>query len=99
LSISGEPKSELDEYDIYSFIPESHGSNLTFYIKNIPSWADFNESSGELSGVAIGEGEYKDILIGVDDGNKKVELGERGQVNAIVQLHSPDPFSTYFFIC
>jgi hypothetical protein len=73
---SGEPPTSgtgtitVYRNDSYSFVPDienSDGAVLTFTIENKPSWAVFNQSTGELSGIAE-TGVYAGIVITVSDG-------------------------------
>ena len=72
-TISGTPASAVVVGNNYQFTPtasDPDGDSLTFSIQNQPSWANFEASSGRLSGVApLGsEGTYSDIRISVSDG-------------------------------
>ena len=54
-TIGGEPAlSSADEDSEYSFIPSGGdvdaGDSITYSITNMPSWATFNATTGELSG-------------------------------------------------
>ncbi len=52
--ISGIPATSVSEDSLYRFIPNASdidsGDTVTFSITNKPSWANFNTSTGELSG-------------------------------------------------
>ncbi|VAY87473.1 Fibronectin type III domain protein [hydrothermal vent metagenome] len=53
-TISGTPTTSVDENNSYSFTPTSsdaEGDILNFSIANKPSWADFNTTTGQLSGI------------------------------------------------
>jgi len=72
-TISGNPPSAVLFNETYSFQPtasDRDGDPLTFQISNKPGWADFNTSTGRLSGSpAVGDvGTYSDIAISVTDG-------------------------------
>ena len=78
-TISGNPMTAIDIGSAYSFTPtasDPDGDELTFSVKNQPSWADFDESSGKLSGQpALGSvGTYASIEIAVSDGKAKSAL-------------------------
>jgi len=78
-TISGNPMTAIDIGSAYSFTPtasDPDGDELTFSVKNQPSWADFDESSGKLSGQpALGSvGTYASIEISVSDGKAKSAL-------------------------
>ncbi len=67
----------IGEY--YSFIPQASGSesaSLHFSVENLPSWATFNATTGEINGVipANANSSYDDIKITVTDGNDNVSL-------------------------
>jgi len=72
--ISGTPLISVDEDTAYSFTPtasdDDAGATLTFSITNAPSWASFDESTGELSGTPANAdvGTTSGIVIAVTDG-------------------------------
>lgn len=77
--ISGNPLNEIVALNNYSFTPaviNIESDQLAFSIENKPSWANFNESTGELSGTPINEsvGMYGNIIIGVSDGDLTEKL-------------------------
>jgi len=70
--ISGNPAGAVIVGDQYSFTPnasDADGDPLTFKIDNQPVWAQFNESTGTLSGQpTLGDvGVYSNIIISVND--------------------------------
>ncbi len=73
-TISGSPSTTVAEDSAYSFIPDASdvdaGDTLLFSISNKPSWAEFSETSGALSGTPTNAhvGIYEDIIISVTDG-------------------------------
>ena len=72
-TIVGTPADAVTIGDTYSFSPDASdpdGDTLTFSVDNKPSWADFNTSTGRLSGQpSLGDvGEYGNIRISVSDG-------------------------------
>jgi len=78
-SLSGAPPSfaMLDLY--YSFRPASSdpdGDPVTFAIVNMPSWATFDETTGQLIGMPSTQhiGTYPDISISASDGQASAEL-------------------------
>ena len=78
-SIAGTPETEVYTGASYEFTPSASdpdGDVLTFSIANLPAWAEFDSSTGRLSGVpgAGTEGTYSDITISVTDGAEKVSL-------------------------
>ena len=78
-TISGNPMTAIDIGSTYSFTPSASdpdGDKLTFSVKNQPSWADFDTTTGTLSGQpALGSvGTYASIEISVSDGKAKSAL-------------------------
>ncbi|MGA1933238.1 putative Ig domain-containing protein [Arcobacter sp. YIC-464] len=78
-TISGTPNTTVNEDSSYSFIPtakDNNSNNLTFAIVNKPTWATFNETTGELSGTPTNDnvGTTSDIVISVTEGNDTVSL-------------------------
>lgn len=79
-SISGTPGSEALVGRFYDFIPtvsDAEGNALTFQVVNRPSWAQFDNVIGRLSGTPDAEdvGAYVGITIRVNDGFNTSELG------------------------
>ncbi len=79
--ISGTPAVEVDAGSNYSFTPSASdpdGDSLTFSISNQPSWANFQTSTGELSGAPSESdaGDYQGIVINVSDGALTTALAE-----------------------
>lgn len=73
-TISGTPAAEVTVGSGYAFNPSASdpdGDNLTFSISGKPDWADFDTSSGALSGTPVvgDEGNYAGIRISVSDGD------------------------------
>ena len=74
-TISGTPTTAVLQDGVYSFIPTANdvdsGDTLIFSILNRPVWADFNSSTGELSGTPSADdvGTTNGIVISVTDGN------------------------------
>jgi len=71
--ISGEPNTDVDEYSSYSFIPSVTDVDMndiqTFSIINAPLWSDFNQTTGELSGIPTKNdiGIFSNIIITTTD--------------------------------
>ncbi|MEW6990746.1 putative Ig domain-containing protein [Colwelliaceae bacterium 6441] len=67
--ISGNPAAEVLEDVTYRFIPTlvytGDHESIDFDINNLPSWLDFDEKTGELSGTPENDdvGEYSSIVI------------------------------------
>ncbi len=85
--IVGSPQTQAHLHERYSYIPQlstdyAHFAPVTkpFEIVNKPDWAEFNTTTGELSGTPISLGEYKDIKIiaygdnGLDDINFNITV-------------------------
>lgn len=77
--ISGSPLSEVIANESYSFTPSViniDNDQLLFSIENLPAWATFNETTGQLSGVPANNdsGSYDNIVISVSDGSLSVSL-------------------------
>ncbi|MDH5570524.1 MAG: putative Ig domain-containing protein, partial [Gammaproteobacteria bacterium] len=72
-TISGSPVTSMTAGETYQFAPTSNdpdGNTLHFYIRNKPQWANFDQTTGALTGIttAADAGVYSDILIMVGDG-------------------------------
>jgi hypothetical protein len=79
VTISGTPATNVTAGQAYSFTPsatDSEGRTLAFAIANMPSWASFSASSGQLSGTPSGTsvGTYSNIVIAVSDGVRSATL-------------------------
>ena len=67
--IEGDPATEIDAFSLYEFFPSASdidlGDTLSFAIENKPDWADFNETTGALTGTPTNEdaGTHADIAI------------------------------------
>jgi Putative Ig domain len=77
--ISGSPTTSVVAGQRYSFQPaakDSDSSELTFSIQNMPSWATFDSTTGQLSGTptAAEVGTYANIIISVSDGTSQSAL-------------------------
>jgi hypothetical protein len=78
-TISGIPPTNTAEGVAYLFTPDVldiDGDNLTFSIINLPRWANFNITTGTLSGTPGYEdaGLYSNIIISVSDGSTSTSL-------------------------
>ena len=78
-TISGNPMTAIDIGSAYAFTPtasDPDGDELTFSVNNRPSWADFDNTTGELSGQPelVSVGTYPSIEISVSDGTAKTAL-------------------------
>ena len=77
--ISGTPASSVVAGQTYSFTPTASGADgatLTFSIDNKPSWANFDASSGALTGAPTTDsiGMFSNIAISVSDGTSTASL-------------------------
>jgi len=77
--ISGQPPTQAAAGASYRFLPNSDdpdGDTLRFTVANKPSWAFFNQNTGELNGTPdFGDvGSYTNIRIRVTDGVDITEL-------------------------
>jgi hypothetical protein len=78
-TISGTPATSVNVGSEYTFTPKAsdpRGHALTFSIENLPAWASFNSSTGQLSGtpVAANVGSYANITISVSNGTLSASL-------------------------
>lgn len=78
-TISGSAPTTVNEQQQYAFTPtvtSPSGSTLTFSISNLPSWATFSTTTGELSGTPNSSdvGTYSNIVISVSDGSANASL-------------------------
>lgn len=70
-TISGTPAAQVTVGQAYSFKPTAADANndkLTFSIANKPVWANFDTSTGTLSGTPTAAGFFSNISISVTDG-------------------------------
>jgi hypothetical protein len=70
-TISGTPAAQVTVGQAYSFKPSAADANndkLTFSIANKPAWANFDTSTGTLSGTPTAAGFFSNISISVTDG-------------------------------
>jgi hypothetical protein len=79
ISISGTPATTVAAGQAYTFQPtatDSAGNSLTYSIINLPAWASFDASTGELTGTptAAQVGSYAGITIVASDGNTSKAL-------------------------
>jgi hypothetical protein len=88
--ISGTPNTRVIAGDAYTFRPtasDADDDTLTFSVRNLPSWANFNSSNGTLSGTPTeaDEGSYSNIVITVSDGTDSASLSPYSVVVEIIQ--------------
>jgi hypothetical protein len=85
--ISGTPPPVATTGSPYSFTPDASdpdGDPLTFEISGKPSWAAFNSTTGEISGVPTSDvsGSVNSISISVSDGRLSARLAFSITVNS-----------------
>lgn len=78
--ISGSAPANVNAGDNYSFTPtasDPDGDTLSFSVSGLPSWASFDNATGEISGTpAAGDVDsYSDISIVVSDSQLNATLG------------------------
>jgi hypothetical protein len=77
LKISGTPEETIEVGQAYYFAPTvvaPAGANLTYSVKNKPSWATLKSSSGALTGTPTAPGETSSIILSVSDGAQSASL-------------------------
>jgi putative Ig domain-containing protein len=78
-TISGSPPTTAQVGQAYSFTPTAsspRGAALSFSIANMPTWAAFNTTTGQLSGTpaTANVGSFANISISVSDGTATASL-------------------------
>jgi len=78
-TISGTAPTSIDVGQMYAFSPnasDANGDMLTFAIANKPSWAFFDNNTGQLSGVPQNgdAGLHTNIVISASDGQESASL-------------------------
>jgi hypothetical protein len=78
-TISGIPPTAVSAGYSYSFLPtadDAESDSLTFHIQNLPSWASFDITTGEIFGATTQDdvGTYSNIIVSVSDGVDTIEL-------------------------
>ncbi len=97
LTISGTPPASVTCGQSYTFTPtaaDSRTRTLGFAIANLPAWASFSSSTGQLTGTpAAGSvGSYPNIVIAVSDGTRTASLPAFSiQVLAAAGTAAPPP--------
>ncbi len=77
-SISGSPITQFMAHNDYSFAPvisDIESDPLEYSIQNLPSWANFNEQTAEISGFPTNDdvGLYENIILSATDGSLTTE--------------------------
>jgi len=78
-TIAGIPEPQVEVGSVYTFTPiakDSDNDTLSFAIRNLPHWANFDSKTGTLHGEPVFSeiALYKDITITVSDGLAKTSL-------------------------
>lgn len=76
-SISGTPASSVEIGATYTFTPiasDPDDDPFSFTVSGLPSWASFNNATGELSGTPGATGVHTGIVISVTDGSLSTSL-------------------------
>src|SRR5215469_3511331 len=71
LILSGTPPTTAVVGSPYDFQPTTNAalnSTLTFSVQNLPAWAQFDPTTGEISGTPTQTGTFADIVISASDG-------------------------------
>ena len=71
--VTGNPPSSVRIGDSYTFQPtatDPDGDSLTFEVRNLPNWAEFDADSARITGLPLlgHEGVYSDITVIANDG-------------------------------
>jgi len=77
-AISGQPSTSVQVGSSYEFTPvasDLDGDPLTFSIAGRPAWAEFDTSTGHLSGMPQAAGSHDGITITVSDGELTNSIG------------------------
>jgi hypothetical protein len=100
-TISGSPGTSVTAGQSYSFTPTvSNGgsSTLTFSISNMPAWASFSKTTGQLSGTpsSANVGTFPNIGISVSNGTQTASLAPFSiSVNSAVASTAGAPLVLY----
>jgi hypothetical protein len=78
-SISGTPVTQAKVNAQYRFAPlgsDDDGDPLTYSVKNLPVWANFDATTGVLSGLpgAADVGVHSNVVLSVSDGHNTAQL-------------------------
>ena len=73
-TLTGSPSPSVNAGDVYTYQPtasDADGDTLSFTVANLPSWASFNSTTGQISGrpAQADVGIYSNIRISVSDGS------------------------------
>jgi hypothetical protein len=90
ITLSGTPDTTVTQNNAYSFQPSATdstaGATITFSIQNKPSWANFNASTGALTGTPTQVTTYSNIVISATDGTANAALAPFS-----IQVEASDP--------
>jgi len=78
-NITGSPQLSLNTGQNYSFTPSANDANndpLTFSVNNLPVWAQFNSTTGQITGSPSSSqtGTYSNIVVTVSDGKTSTSM-------------------------
>lgn len=79
-ALSGTPDGLVDEDGSYSFTPAGSDvdsdDSLTYTAENLPSWANIDPETGEITGTPANDdvGVFRDIIVSVSDGTTTTSL-------------------------
>jgi hypothetical protein len=96
-TITGSPATQVSVGSAYSVTPQAtdaDGDTLAFSIQNKPTWAQFNTTTGELTGTPAAQESIADIVITVSDGKASASLPAFSITVGTEPSASPTPGST-----
>lgn len=96
-TITGSPATQASVGSAYSVTPQANdadGDTLAFSIQNKPSWAQFNTTTGQLTGTPASQESIADIVITVSDGKASASLPAFSITVGTESSASPTPGST-----
>jgi hypothetical protein len=96
-TITGSPATQASVGSAYSVTPQANdadGDTLAFSIQNKPTWAQFNTTTGELTGTPASQESIADVVITVSDGKASASLPAFSITVGTESSASPTPGST-----
>lgn len=94
-TISANPATQASIGTVYTLAPQASdadGDTLAFSIQNKPTWAEFNTSTGRLTGTPTAQSTTSNIVISVSDGKTSAALPAFSiTVGTAVASSSPTP--------
>jgi len=76
INANKEINKTLAKYSNFYYKPDLNDNSLTYSIINKPDWLEFNATTGELKGVALDVGEFRDIEINASNGSKNFKVAK-----------------------